>query len=160
MADVPARFGECFSKDCGKLVVCTHLAGVRDNEPDAQNYAKNASNPQAELDRIAGRCPHCNALVIYCSEHDNETARKAFQIVNDLGNIVNGGDDGIVAQAFFMALQRQHRALQQYIGCLIQNTIRSYSKLNENEYDGRNTAFVKFCKELVALSKSGKGPYI
>jgi len=91
------------------------------------------------------------------STEREKAAKEVFDKVIDALNCF----DNTTIDVFTENISRVHRTLQQNFWRMIQQMAREYAKLDENEcYDLRNEAAVKWCKRITEATNDLGMPYV
>ena len=150
---IPTQFGICRERKCGALFnLCEMKDLMIDSKKEEERHA-------------TGKCPVCGGEAESLREHENNVAIRSFamadQVANDQ-NTFSGSTERLVGKAFAMSMLRQHRTLQQAFGRgFLFPVIAEFAKACDNGfYDGRNEAFVKFCKRISVESEKTGLPLI
>lgn len=99
-----------------------------------------------------------NEMKSYLEEQ--EKAREASKLVDELFRVINSGRDEKVAETLLLAIQNQHRTLQASFWRIIFTVMQKYGETPETHYDLRNEAAVKACKKLAELDQQSYIPFI
>ena len=82
---------------------------------------------------------------------------KEKQIVRNIADYVNGNYN---PEEFAKEMSQKHRTLQQNFTRVCAAWLTYLSRLEENQYDDRNAASVKFAQSIKKELESAKFPYI
>jgi hypothetical protein len=74
--------------------------------------------------------------------------KKVTEVIQNMANILNGGDAKFVSEAMFEAMQHTHRTLQQNI---IRTIAAFLARMSTMDTDLRNQASVEWCKEVAKV---------